>query len=535
MKRYICFYLLGLLFSLTGCYEDKGNYSYTEINEMTLSFSPSTTNSNQNLYSLPRPTEDTLYYELTAVVEQTREAEESNVEYMWMFLKENTENGEVYDTVYSKTYTFKFPPQEDIIYDVLVAARDKHIGVERYRRLKLKTIVPFLRSMMILHGPEGDRKIAALEYDSTGMSLKQRVDDICYEIRKEKDYRDAIAFSYVSEAGRNTDITERLYLLTPDNCFWIHPFTFKERADKEQMMPLDWQGRFKSCMSAVPMSVGGILDEEGNFYHGATFGFYYQAKYKEGITGARVDRIYMTNGNWCYATLWDNTNKRLMYYKFIPWLYDYSNNVRQSESAFDQQTIGLFPAKATEGLDLPNEKLLWLGYGVVNTISNATSAIFRNEESGKYHLLNIGYEDNAGADSPEFVKTDLQELVNADFEDDSKFAVSSIYTNQIFYSLGSEVYLYNTITEYTNFLASVGRGNKVTRLAFRLTKRTSIAKDDDCVRILGIGVETASGQGEYHELLLDESGDVVQHEVYGGFGPVVDFCYTFLMHQMYDI
>ena len=534
MKKYIICCILGMLVWETGCYEDKGNYSYGEINEMTLGFSPATTTSNPDLYVFPQPPQDTLFFELTPVVEQTRETDTDNLECCWQLFREKVDEEEKFDTVYSKSYVFKFAPGVPTVYDVLFSVRDKGNGVERYRRLKLKTSVPFIRSWLILHGKEGDRKIGALEYDTTGMIMSRQVEDICFEVKGERLYQDAFAMCFVSDGlPRALNDDDRLYLLTPEQCYWLHPFTCEERAATAVMMPRGWTGRFKSCIATDARELVDLVDEAGNYFHCGAFGFFYKAAYKNGIAGAHVDLAYTSAR--AYTTLWDGVNRRFMYYQKQVDLYESRENIRQAEDHFDKKMLmSVFPDKAMLEMDSPEEELVWLGRAVASNAETGGSAIFRNTLTGEYSLFHVAYEQNM-EDASEFVSTWIQKLKNIDFRPDSKIAVTESFTDQIFYSSESEVYLYNTINGYTSFLYSVGKGNKITKLDFRMINKGTIEQDFSALKILGVGVETTAGEGEFHELFLDESGDVVKHAVYRGFGPVMDFCYTALNHMKYDL
>lgn len=534
MKKYIAYGLTGVLLLLCSCYEDKGTYSYGEINEMTLSFSPATTSSNADLYLVPKPAKDTLYFELTPVVDQTVQADESNLEYRWMVLREKVEQEEKFDTAYVKTYTFKFAPGVDTSYTVLFSVRDRGTDVERYRRLKVKTIVPYIRNWLILHGQAGDRKIAALEYDSTGMNLSRRVEDIYYDVNHERRFQNAFALGYVSDVmPRSMSDKERLYILEPDNCYWLYPFNSEFRADKEEMMPDAWNGTFKTCFDAHTTNYIGILDEVGNYYHCGAFGFFYLANYKEENAGEpltpRIEWGYVnTRGQ---ATLWDKANKKFMYYE-IGWDYGSRDYNRQPDSKFKDWNIIAFPDSTLQGIDRRQDELIWLGHGVtVDNNQSGSSAIFYDPVTGASKLFNIWYATY----TDHFLKTEVRELQGTVFNKDTRFSVTDAYSEQLFYTVGSKIYIYNTVSHYSAFLYSVGEGRKITKLDFRMVNRSWMKKDIGAEKILGIGVETAGGEGEFHELFLDEAGDLIKSEIYRGFGPVIDFCYTYIMHAAYDL
>lgn len=524
MKTNIGIYIAGIALFLTACYKDKGEYTYRSINELSLTFSPAT-ELDGNAYIFALPQKDTLYFELTPIVEQTDLKGESNLEYRWVI-----PNGKTSDTVYTKSYTFKFPPRKTKSYmNVLFGVKDLTTGLEVYQNMLLRTIVPFLNSWLILHGEEGDRKIAALEYDDSQTHLQRQVMDIYEALNENRRFQDAFALDFTSEYS-----ADMLFILEPDSAFTYDPFMGKVLKTQQQMLPLA-SGAARKCYCHHPGNNPGIIDENGRFFHSGSWGYFYNAKIN-GDFQYQADQIYVSADR--YYTMWDNVNKRFMYYNGgMNWYKPYEDS-RVDESTL-MAPITLFPPDIVTKINASGKNVLWMGRGLTQASASGASVLLQDIQNQVYSMIHIGYggKDKAakGDDKPDqSLAVDTLTLLNADFDKDSRFASTYAFSNQLFYSLGNEVYLYNLVTRESTLLYAVDEGGKITKLAFRLEDQ-STADSKNAEKILGIAVETPEGKGEFYEIFLDEAGDVVQSEKYEGFGKIVDFVFTHIVHRKYEL
>lgn len=70
-----------LIGGLAGCYEDKGNYKYRDINEVTYKILPE---SEDGYYRFKQPPMDTMYVDYTVDLSQSQAANEENLEFLWL-------------------------------------------------------------------------------------------------------------------------------------------------------------------------------------------------------------------------------------------------------------------------------------------------------------------------------------------------------------------------------------------------------------------------------------------------------------------
>lgn len=539
MKKYIGIYIAGLLLFLSACYDDKGNYSYSDINEMTVKMTPASEGERDDIYIFTQSQDDSLLFTLTPEVEQTLEKESGNLTYTWM--RQWTHERKTHkDTLHTPSCTFGFPPKTAMSYSVMFILKDETNGQEIYKQLTVKTVVPYIRSWLLLHGNDGDRRIGALEYDATKLHVQRIETDIYEKLQGRRRFQKAFAMKYASGYNRDIEKGDKLFVFQPDSVTWIYPFNCTEQGSTVKMMPGGWNARFVSCTSNLDGKFG-VLCDDGKYYHNGAFGYFYQAQAEVGSTDYQADRAYMSAD--AYVTLWDDTHKKLIYYGNNNW-YDSWTDSRVDISSFDSRIVYFTPDNLKD-FNLSDCRLLWMGKGLTDQSETGASVLLKTNSGGTCHMLNIGYggKDKSfslkapkdDGDEPGFVNVENLILKNADFDEHTVFASTGAFRNQLFYAQGSDLYLYNIISGESDFLYSTGSGKTITRLAFRQEERGSMDSDFGHERMLGIAVVTAEGQGEFHELILDEAGDVSQSSSFDGFGPIIDFCYTYLSHANYDL
>lgn len=539
MKKNIGIYIIGLiLLVVSACYDDKGNYSYSDINQMTLKITPASEGQDESIYIFTQSPKDSLFIDLSSEISQSLNRDESNLAYKWV-RRWSLDRKNYGDTVHTKTCTFKFPPKTAMTYSVLFIIKDESNGLEIYKDLTVKTVVPYIRSWLILHGDDGDRRLGALEYDATRIKVQRKEVDIYESLKGSRRFQKAFDIEYASGYSNDIELGDKLFVFQPDSSTWVYPFNCNQKGFTERMMPGGWNSSFVSSASNTNARFG-VISAEGKYYHNGAFGYFYEAEAATGAENYHADRVYISSDS--YTTLWDNVNKKLMYYGSGNW-YDWMTDARQNTNAFTNRIVNITKQELKD-FDLSDCQLLWLGEGLTNKSSTGASALFEKTATKEYYIINVGYggKDKSfsllatnGKDEPAgFVGADTVKLNNVNFDENTLFTSTSAFKNQLFYSVGGDLYLYSVISGESDFLYSVGEGKRITLLSFRQNYDKG-GVDQGNEKILGIAVQAANGQGEFHEIVLDEGGDVTNSASYDGFGPIVDICYTYLSHTLYDM
>ena len=143
MKRLI--FIVGFVaWFLVGCYDDKGNYDYKDINTIDgLTFMPTpitVEEGNTYRYEYRQPAQEEMKVTYSPVFTQSMVEGEDNVEYLWTVgYKDGSEN--VVDSVFTKELELTYPPKKTTRYNVKFRLSDKRTGVDHYRDFTMTTKV----------------------------------------------------------------------------------------------------------------------------------------------------------------------------------------------------------------------------------------------------------------------------------------------------------------------------------------------------------------------------------------------------------
>ena len=155
---HILLFFLSFLAAVS-CYKDKGNYEYTEINEVEIT---------TETYSYTVGSETVL--ELRPTVAETMTEGTSNLSYTWWEVVGTSWN-EVGD---GPTYSLEITPSDDQVFNFVFAVTDNNLGTTTYAEIAVNPVSDFDQCWLILQdkggkavlgsvngeGPAGDRGIA---------------------------------------------------------------------------------------------------------------------------------------------------------------------------------------------------------------------------------------------------------------------------------------------------------------------------------------------------------------------------------------
>ena len=145
----------------------------------------------------------------------------------------------------------------------------------------------------------------------------------------------------------------------------------------------------------------------------------------------------------------------------------------------------------------------------------------------EYWYYEVGMAAEKGSEIG-FVINRKTQLSGLNINENSQFATSWAYANQLFYTVDGDLYLYSLTTGDSRLLYSVTSGGTITKMKF------AVARDymggsyfaEGLNSRLGLVVENPDGTGEVHDLRLENSGDVSQVIECGGFGPIADIVFS---------
>lgn len=519
-------YILGMIaFILAGCYDDKGNYDYKEVNDLlSITFMPEPVITEYSYnYEYRQPALDTLRVTYSPTITQSDAVDESNLEYQWIMAK--TVNKEtVYDTVRSKDILLKYPPKTSTKYEPLFRVIDHSTGIEYYRKFNMKTVIPFMNSWFVLHGQQGDRKLGVVE----GVSEEGEELNIIYDVYEDiwgvRRFENATRLLYTMDGNDyRSGSYEHIVVIQPDSCCYMHAYDLVDKKGFELMMPnVVPRPRLAYGLSSVApgTSSGLLVDQAGHFYWARGYGWYYSVVTNEDTEDYIVDKIFLPADG--YVIVWDKIHKQFMYYaeRNNPSNWGMSNE-RPIITDDQQAKLTLFEEGVFAEGEWEYQDVLYMGQGNSDMSERGVLVVARdtNESCTVYQM---GFNNKGGSNFIEINKTPVPKMK---LDADSQFATSVAFKEQIFYTRGSAVYLYNIVSGEEIYLYDAG--GPITKLQFRMDRKYDEGYGTvDANKRLAIVVNNPDGTGELHDIFLDTAGDIERTLIHTGFGPIQDIIFS---------
>ncbi len=507
-----------ITFILSGCYEDKGNYDYCEVNNLdSIYFLPKPTEESEIFsYKYRQPSLDTLVVTYSPVVCQSMEEHDENIEYQWIFSRE-IEDEVVYDTVFAKELTLKFPPKEKTSYSPLFRAIDHTTGIEYYRNLEMSTIIPFVNSWFVLHGNFGDRKLGVVEGINKEDENINIIGDVYKEIWNRRRFLNANALLYIPHDGRAPAV-EHLFVIERDSLSYMHPFDMVVFKKFELLMPKEALPRPRLVYGVSNEEDAGMLmDEDGQLYWTRGCGWLFKVKTDNFTQNYVADKMFMTKSG--YVTIWDKVNRQFMYY------YILQNRLIRSDSEIHPDDKGrakltLFDEGVFKEDEWKKQDVLFMVQGN-SSISEKGILVIARDDNGNYNIYQIGYDGWGDI----FIETTKTSAPKMHLDEDSQVATSIAFKDQIFYTRGNKLYLYNIASGEEIYLYKVN--GLITKLKFRCDRWYDEGYGTiDANNRLALVVKGSDGRGGIHELFLSIGGDVDKVSVYSDFDEIQDIIFS---------
>ena len=155
----IRFALACAVFVLAGCYEDKGNYDYHDVNGVKIEIDEP---------QVRMPKSDDAEVTLKPIIAQTMATGDDNLDFQWLIIKEDAKalSDNMNDYMpFAKgkecKVTVKAGQTDNI--GLLLVVTDKANGTQWYKKTQVKIVKPFNPCWFVLHEKEGKTMLGAVE------------------------------------------------------------------------------------------------------------------------------------------------------------------------------------------------------------------------------------------------------------------------------------------------------------------------------------------------------------------------------------
>lgn len=540
MKRLI-YFILGLL--VASCYDDKGNYTYQEVNTLDVSLN--------KVYSvrLDKDTTVTIIPQLS----QSLQENEDNLEYTWLH---STTNHNFYghgkfDTVgLEQNLNFHIDPEaKNLAYAhyFRLNVYDRITDIEYPVNTTIELIKPYVGSWMILHRKNGQTELGSVEY--IGGDIVVQEDAYYEETGKRFTGKPQALMSYTTSCKYyGTGSGWNMFTVITDDpvesgvyCQWKH---FEKKDSLTRMVAPLAQNSFDFqhiTLADGDGTASALLLSGGMLYQSPRAGKIYEpAADLEGEVNITLASKISNN-----ALLYDEAGHRFAFYyntsdglgvkKYDPLYFSESEentNLIKAIPTRDGNVSAVNPNKLPE-----DQKVLYLGTGY-QYASAWTSvyayALAKNDTRCFVYEFNprgFNYSDNASFNGYYTIN------IPQGLDESAVFASTPPYSGLLFYASGNTVYRLDfkqaggkTTAIYTH------AGGKAVKMKFAKRYLSSSnafdAYEFDVQYSLGIGFDMGNGKGDFVILNLSSTGSVggdSEHypakQVYTDFGEITDFVF----------
>jgi len=540
MKRLI-YFILGLL--VASCYDDKGNYTYQEVNTLDVSLN--------KVYSvrLDKDTTVTIIPQLS----QSLQENEDNLEYTWLH---STTNHNFYghgkfDTVgLEQNLNFHIDPEaKNLAYAhyFRLNVYDRITDIEYPVNTTIELIKPYVGSWMILHRKNGQTELGSVEY--IGGDIVVQEDAYYEETGKRFTGKPQALMSYTTSCKYyGTGSGWNMFTVITDDpaeagvyCQWKH---FEKKDSLIRMVAPLAQSSFDFqhvTLADGDGAASALLLSGGMLYQSPRAGKIYKpAADLEGEVNITLASKISNN-----ALLYDEAGHRFAFYyntsdglgvkKYDPLYFSESEentNLIKAIPTRDGNVSAVNPNKLPE-----DQKVLYLGTGY-QYASAWTSvyayALAKNDTRCFVYEFNprgFNYSDNASFNGYYTIN------IPQGLDESAVFASTPPYSGLLFYASGNTVYR-------LDFKQAGGKataiythaGGKAVKMKFAKRYLSSSNAFDtyefDVQYSLGIGFDMGNGKGDFVILNLSPTGSVggdSEHypakQVYTDFGEITDFVF----------
>ncbi len=540
MKRLI-YFILGLL--VASCYDDKGNYTYQEVNTLDVSLN--------KVYSvrLDKDTTVTIIPQLS----QSLQENEDNLEYTWLH---STTNHNFYghgkfDTVgLEQNLNFHIDPEaKNLAYAhyFRLNVYDRITDIEYPVNTTIELIKPYVGSWMILHRKNGQTELGSVEY--IGGDIVVQEDAYYEETGKRFTGKPQALMSYTTSCKYyGTGSGWNMFTVITDDpvesgvyCQWKH---FEKKDSLTRMVAPLAQNSFDFqhiTLADGDGTASALLLSGGMLYQSPRAGKIYKpAADLEGEVNITLASKISNN-----ALLYDEAGHRFAFYyntsdglgvkKYDPLYFiesEENTNLIKAIPTRDGNVSAVNPNKLPE-----DQKVLYLGTGY-QYASAWTSvyayALAKNDTRCFVYEFNprgFNYSDNASFNGYYTIN------IPQGLDESAVFASTPPYSGLLFYASGNTVYR-------LDFKQAGGKataiythaGGKAVKMKFAKRYLSSSnafdAYEFDVQYSLGIGFDMGNGKGDFVILNLSSTGSVggdSEHypakQVYTDFGEITDFVF----------
>ncbi|WP_162817981.1 PKD-like family lipoprotein [Niabella yanshanensis] len=500
--KYIQIAILMAATALTGCYKDKGNYDYKDINEIRVT----DINAAQRIYVNP---DDTLRLNPSIVQSQPSD----DLSYAW-FMYNNSPNSSYVmprDTI-ARTPNLAFRVTGDLFvlgenYRVTLKVTDNKTGISAVRQYDITVANKYAQGWMFL------------EEKPTGADLSMILPDNSVEHNIYSLLNPTAALGKPkSITATNFDVTDdlstpnrRIYIQTENDAIELSSLTLTKKFDigylfftRPQTVKPSFIGWAAYMSGSNPWQRMGIAINNGQVHTNMVGGFPGIKKWGEAIVNPAGVYDYDIAPYLAGGSTYAATYQVIVYDKKYRRFYSVGMNA-----------LTAFPSAASTVFNMNDVGMDLLLLDSANVLDRY-NAVMKDGETP--YLLQ--FRTVVSADDP--VVTIAKTAMNAPGIVNAAALASSTLTPHIFYAVGNKLFKYETTSNITTEAFNLPAAETVTRIDYvRAASGTGLQR---------LVVATWNGtEGKVYYFNISPVGDLGSNytHVFNGFKKIIDFVYKY--------
>lgn len=539
MKKLI--YTIGLFLLMVACYDDEGNYDYSEINEIRVEL-PET-------YGM-RLADTTLV--IRPKISQSMRDKYEYLRFMWLCSKKSYATIPNGDTLsYSDTVAIRIDPDAEKIdynYYLRLNVYDEKNDILHPYQTRVQITKPYQGAWMVLHKQQGETRLGAVEHIGEDIAISP---DVYYPATGKK-----LRGEPQLLLCHNQIQTNYLWDVDPVGSGFGYNILTIVTDDPEESGVYNYLNNFEkwdSLSRMVAPAYRGMIDyqkisllqgeqgytvclSDGVYYQGSNGFKLYKAKVAEEVTGD----MYLSCGAACAFTpiFYDKIGRRFLWFygtgagrtaNINPNVFD--ENIENSDQ------LKLIPSRSdnvqygvVDPGNVPEDReVLYIGTGYRYDVTNASGIscyAFANGTGGRSYVYEFSSYGVWSGRTRAF--TGFYEIETpAGIDGNTRFASSIAYNGILFYASGNKVYRldFSQTGGTTTLIYQHDKGG-VSTMKFAKTEDPKSEYPEyihDVNQQLGVVFKKADGTSDFVVLDLNVAGKAEKiHEYNGEFGDIKD-------------
>lgn len=533
-------YIIAALLLCAACYDDKGNYDYSTINEVNVTLPES--------FGL-RLTDTTLV--LRPVISQTLRKKYEQLKFVWRHSTVNFSSLMEGDTLsLADTVALRIDPEDENLkytHFLRLLVYDEENDITYPYQTKVQINKPYEGAWMVLHKQDGETRLGAVEYIGDGVQVSP---DVYFPTTGKKLHGEPLLLAchnYMTATylynGGNYSASNAFLLVTDDPdeagvyCQWKR---FEKLDSLSRMVAPNYRGTidYKNISLLEGNQGYTICLSNGVLYQGNSGFKLYKAPVSPDVTGD----VYLTAAMPCSATgvFYDRIGRRFLYY------YGRGNEDKASinpeafnEAVENKTPIGYLPVRSDNvqyGVVNPNalpegQEVLYIGNGyrygsMYNMVKCYAFARGTNNKSYVYEFQSRGLSSTGDRAFSGYYEINTPPGIDAQ----PCFASNISYNGILFYASGKKIYRLDFTQQ--GGIASViyqHEEGKAVKMKFAKYEDCQIEYPENIYNVyqqLGVVFEKDNGTSDLVVLNLSAAGKPVDIQEYKDrFGRIKDIVF----------